>query len=371
MHHLAPRCKVVAVSSVGSYKLCRQHSRSCTGVIASRHRLAAAQVAETATSPATTVSTVDYESSVVSSMEEPSSSSNGALSYTQPSVPPPHYSKLFHASHISSLDPLLLLYFPFGCTLAGLRFALWISCIALDAPWFRHKAVIDAWVGLMGVTVTWKGTDNIPQGSRHVLVSNHVTVADLLILFQRPDKYVHLITSALPGQVYAAKHLPAMLRPASKDMYEQLAAGVNQGHPLVKPGLNGHAATSSISEDLAAPVHVFPEGGMTNGAGMMRFSRGFMRFAADLPVVPVAIKSRPAFPNIHTHTLTSSFLANLFWFCFMPWTEIEATALPAMQLQPGEHKTEFVRQVQTAIANELGIGVADINIQQKRKLMQR
>jgi hypothetical protein len=68
---------------------------------------------------------------------------------------------------------------------------------------------------------------------------------------------------------------------------------------------------------------------MTSGAAMMRFSRGFMRFADGLPVAPVAL--RVALPwGIKTHTLTSGFLANLFWFSFPPRVRLEAAVLPAM-----------------------------------------
>ena len=62
---------------------------------------------------------------------------------------------------------------------------------------------------------------------------------------------------------------------------------------------------------------------------MMRFSRGFMRFAKNGPVVPVAM--RACLPwGISTHTLTSSFLANLFWFCFVPSVTLAATVLPPL-----------------------------------------
>lgn len=64
----------------------------------------------------------------------------------------------------------------------------------------------------------------------------------------------------------------------------------------------------------------------------MPFSRGFMLFAQRLPVVPVAL--RAALPwGLHTHTLTSSFAANMFWFCFAPWVRLDAVALPPMQFR--------------------------------------
>lgn len=51
---------------------------------------------------------------------------------------------------------------------------------------------------------------------------------------------------------------------------------------------------------------------MTSGKGMMKFSRGFMRFGRDLPIVPAAMRAQSSF-GISTHTLSSSFLANMFW----------------------------------------------------------
>ena len=70
---------------------------------------------------------------------------------------------------------------------------------------------------------------------------------------------------------------------------------------------------------------------MTNGTGMVQFSRGFMRFGKNLPIVPVALRVKVPW-NIQTHTLTSSFAANLFWFCFVPWVRLDATVLKPMSL---------------------------------------
>ncbi|GLC48183.1 hypothetical protein PLESTB_000068300 [Pleodorina starrii] len=241
----------------------------------------------------------------------------------------------------------------------------------------------------------------IPAG-RHVMVSNHCSVGDLMILFSHPrlpQRYTHLITNSLPPRVTRARHLPVIMRPASPATYDELAD----------------------SPADASPIHLFPEGGMTNGRGMLRFSRGFMRIlqqqqqqqqptlqhqqpdqqhhvqqseheqdqqrqllstaaaarsggsavSQTLPVVPVALRVRGSLPGVSTHTLTSSFLANLFWFGFSPSTELEATALPPMAPLPGEARGAFVRRVQAAIAAELGVEVYDMTIQQKRQLAGR
>lgn len=82
---------------------------------------------------------------------------------------------------------------------------------------------------------------------------------------------------------------------------------------------------------LELEIHLLDaEGGMTNGRGMMRFSRGFMRFGKSLPIVPAAVRAAPAFA-LSTHTLGSSFAANMFWFCFAPWVELDVTVLPPMR----------------------------------------
>lgn len=81
---------------------------------------------------------------------------------------------------------------------------------------------------------------------------------------------------------------------------------------------------------------VFAEGVMTNGSGMVQFSRGFMRFGRSLPIVPVALRVTVPW-NIQTHTLTSNFAANLFWFCFVPRVRLDATVLKPMSLSEVRH----------------------------------
>jgi hypothetical protein len=74
--------------------------------------------------------------------------------------------QLFDPVHVREWTPLLLAYSPFGCVLAVIRMAAWIGGIALDASWFRNKAVVDAFMALLGVTVVWEGEQNIPSEVR-------------------------------------------------------------------------------------------------------------------------------------------------------------------------------------------------------------
>ncbi|GIL53946.1 hypothetical protein Vafri_9513 [Volvox africanus] len=293
---------------------------------------------------------------------------------------------LFDEDHVRVWSPELVLYTPLGFLLAAFRSALWILGIALDQPWFRNQSIVGTYMRLLGVTVIWRHAERIPIG-RHVMVSNHCSVGDLMMLFSHPSlpqRYTHLITSALPAQVTRARHLPVIMRPASPATYDELASTLDP-----------------------SPVHLFPEGGMTNGRGMLRFSRGFMRIlqqqqqqqnlchvqqehveqlpasqqggissavaatVATLPVVPVALRVNSSLSGVKTHTLNSSFLANLFWFGFSPRTTLEATVLPPMFPAPGEARGAFVVRVQAAIAKELDVEVYEMTIQQKRMLAGR
>jgi hypothetical protein len=146
------------------------------------------------------------------------------------------------------------------------------------------------------------------------------------MLFQRPQRYAHLITTALPQKVYACQHLPAILQPADKRTYLSIAEPLSKqqqqqrvpsilaGLPLqasssgeAGPSLHSlHAAPAShlqhqhtqhehlqqaqhsggsgssssssahvdqpaaggqLQEQQLPSVHLFPEGGMTNGKG--------------------------------------------------------------------------------------------------------
>ena len=99
----------------------------------------------------------------------------------------------------------------------------------------------------------------------------------------------------------------------------------------------GHTLKGAVPTPISArgAAAAPAEGGMTNGAGMMRFSRGFLRFGRDLPIAPVVLRaSVPWNLDLQTHTLTSDFLSNLFWFCWAPSIRLEARVLPPMTMRP-------------------------------------
>lgn len=146
-----------------------QLRRSHNQLIHSRRLIAAnrSPVLRAAVEPTTVVSSLDLSptSTVESSVDEAVQSS-GRESLTRLGIPQVSAEQLFDAAHVQEWTPLLLAYFPVGCLLAVIRMAAWIGGIALDASWFRNKAVIDAYMALLGVTVVWEGEENIPSEVR-------------------------------------------------------------------------------------------------------------------------------------------------------------------------------------------------------------
>eukprot|EP00891_Asterochloris_glomerata_P006077 jgi/Astpho2/6077/Aster-04024 len=257
--------------------------------------------------------------------------------------------ELFSRQHVGRWTPAMAAYFPFGCMLAAVRMLAWVALLTADQPWLTdNDTSIRVLQFLLGIDVSWRGTERLPP-TRHVMVSNHQTAGDLMILYRLPKHYVHLISAKLPRRISKAQNHRVRLWHATRQIYDELAD----------------------STQYTESVHLFPEGGMTNGAGMMRFSRGFLRFGRDLPIAPVVLRaSVPWNMDLQTHTLTSSFLSNLFWFCWAPSIRLEARVLQPMTMRTGEGNGAFVERVQQAIATELGTPISNLTLQGKRKLMQ-
>lgn len=150
---------------------------------------------------------------------------------------------------------------------------------------------------VLGIKVTWHDTHLLPT-ARHVMVSNHVTSGDLLILYHLPRSYLHLVSPALPSIVTKLKNHRVTMDYATRDVYNQIAREAREArenlpsrssdqHPDVAPEVAAHEGP---------PVHLFAEGGMTNGRAMLAFRRGFSKLAPPLPVAPVALKVSHPWP---------------------------------------------------------------------------
>ena len=236
------------------------------------------------------------------------------------------------------------------------------------------------------ISTEWRGLELLPRGF-HVAVSNHTCVGDFLLLYRQPARYTHLIHAAVPARggrhrVRFMQATPAAFktlrrtaeraeqrRKAATEAVAAAAHAMPHAAPHA-PSAPPPAGAEAVDDELGSrPVHLFPEGGMTSGAGVMRFNRGFALLRA--PVAPVAFRCTHAWPGggaLSTHTLTSSFAANLFWLCFAPATQLTATVLPPMTQRAGEGDAAFADRVRAAIAAELGVPALEMSIREKYAL---
>ncbi len=217
---------------------------------------------------------------------------------------------------------------------------------------------------LAQVTTEWRHLERLPASPGFFVgVSNHTCVGDFLVLYRQPRQLTHLIHAAVP-----------MPSDGTNDGHKRKRGGHGrvrfaQAAPAAFKTLRRAAAAAQSADgdpsDPLRPVHLFPEGGMTSGAGLLRFNRGFALLRA--PVVPIALRCAHAF-DISTHTLTSSFPANLFWLSFAPWTRLSATVLPAVTQRGEESDEAFAERVRGLIAAELGVPMLELGIKEKYAL---
>ena len=76
------------------------------------------------------------------------------------------------------------------------------------------RAVLQA---VLGLDIAWRHAERLPAG-RHVMVSNHATTGDLMVLYSLPRRCVHLVNAALPARVTQARPLACSLAGAFADV---------------------------------------------------------------------------------------------------------------------------------------------------------
>ena len=83
---------------------------------------------------------------------------------------------------------------------------------------------------VLGLNIVWKHPERLPA-ERHVLVSNHVTAGDLMVLYSLPQHYVHLISAQLPkriSQVQQCSHLCIKLKSDHAHMQHRQCAVLHE-----------------------------------------------------------------------------------------------------------------------------------------------
>ncbi|WP_157669261.1 MFS transporter [Chitinibacter sp. GC72] len=125
------------------------------------------------------------------------------------------------------------------------------------------------------------GLEHIPQQGAAVLVCNHVSYMDALVIagsIRRPVRFV------MDYQIYKIPLLNFIFRTAGT-----IPIGTAKDHPEIK-----EAAFAAIADALAAGdlVVIFPEGRITHTGEMNRFMPGIERIlkTSPVPVIPMALQ---------------------------------------------------------------------------------
>ncbi|KAI2657098.1 Lipid droplet-regulating VLDL assembly factor AUP1 [Labeo rohita] len=106
------------------------------------------------------------------------------------------------------------------------------------------------------------------------------------------------------------------------------------------------------SSPAALPLLLFPEEDTTNGrTGLLKFSS--WPFSVSETIQPVALLVKR--PFIAVNTPESSWLTELLWTFFVPFTVYHVRWLPPLSKEDGESHQEFASKVQELLATELGV----------------
>ncbi|XP_052010444.1 lipid droplet-regulating VLDL assembly factor AUP1-like [Xyrauchen texanus] len=230
---------------------------------------------------------------------------------------------------------LLLLYTPVGLCLMLLRIFIGVhvflvSCALPDSV--VRRFIVRMMCSVLGLHVR-QNSLRLWDKSTRLYVCNHVTHFD--------HNIINLLTSC---------NTPLLEGPAGflcwARGYMELGQDVGSRLELTE------ILRRYCSSPGALPLLLFPEEDTTNGrAGLLKFSS--WTFSVSDSIQPVALLVKR--PFIAVNTPESSWLAELLWAFFVPFTVYHVRWLPPLSREDGETHQEFASKVQELLATELGV----------------
>ncbi|XP_078261284.1 lipid droplet-regulating VLDL assembly factor AUP1 [Rhinoraja longicauda] len=229
---------------------------------------------------------------------------------------------------------LLLLYAPFGICLMLLRIFIGIHVFlvssALPDNLFR-RFIVRAMCSVLGMIVSQTDPKQRDKNVK-TYMANHVTQFD------------HNVLSFL-----APCHTPLLEGRAGFMSWARgyMELGWIESRTRLVETLRGYNSLEGERTLL-----LFPEDEMTNGkVGLLKFSS--WAFSINSTIQPVVLTVKR--PFIAVSVVDSSWLAELLWMFFIPFTIYQVRWLPSMSQMEGESEEEFAVRVQEHLAMELGI----------------
>ncbi|XP_013188416.2 lipid droplet-regulating VLDL assembly factor AUP1 isoform X2 [Amyelois transitella] len=221
-----------------------------------------------------------------------------------------------------------LLYLPFGILILALRIVLalilWVASIILPKKSAVGQVLSTLACWTFGVYVKLKGSKD-PRCS--VMVANYVSCLD------------SLATAHVLGTI--------SLRKWKVPPFFASTLGIKNAAQFVRK--------EHFAESPSRPVLLQPEGGPTNGKGVLKFTD--WPFQIGNRVQPVSIKVERMYTNVTVHRGDSRSRfpwGDAFWFLCSPLTVFSLQLLPALERGDDDDAT-FAQRLRESIAESLGV----------------
>lgn len=246
---------------------------------------------------------------------------------------------------------LLLLYSPIGLCLMLLRIFIGVhvflvSCALPDS--LVRRFIVRIMCSVLGLHVR-QNSPRLRDKTARLYVCNHVTHFD--------HNIINLLTSCNTPLLEGPVGFLCWARG-----FMELGQGMGSRTELTE------TLRRYCSSPGALPLLLFPEEDTTNGrAGLLKFSS--WPFSVSDSIQPVALLVKR--PFIAVNTPESSWLKELLWTFFVPFTVYHVRWLPPITREDGESHQEFARKVQELLATELGVTSTQITKADKAEHIKR
>ncbi|XP_041049053.1 lipid droplet-regulating VLDL assembly factor AUP1 isoform X1 [Carcharodon carcharias] len=229
---------------------------------------------------------------------------------------------------------LLVLYTPFGICLMLLRIFIGLHVFLVSSALpdgLLRRVIVRAMCAILGMFVSQRNSRHRDKNVK-TYISNHITQFDHNILnFITPCH-----TPLLEGHSGFVSWARGYLELGWMDNRTRLAEALRHYGSL----------------EGARGLLLFPEDETTNGnVGLLKFSS--WPFTIDNIVQPLVLTVRRPFVSVNV--VESSWVIELLWMFFIPFTVYQVRWLPSLSQMDEESEEEFAVRVQEHLATELGV----------------
>ncbi|XP_072353803.1 lipid droplet-regulating VLDL assembly factor AUP1 isoform X2 [Scyliorhinus torazame] len=229
---------------------------------------------------------------------------------------------------------LLVLYTPFGICLMLLRIFIGLHVFLVSSALpdgLLRRVIVRAMCAILGMFVTQRDSRHQDKNVK-TYISNHITQFDHNVLnFLTPCH-----TPLLEGQSGFVSWARGFLELGWMDNRTRLAEALRQYSSL----------------EGARGLLLFPEDETTSGkVGLLKFSS--WPFTIDSIVQPLLLTVKRPFVSVNV--AESSWVTELLWMFFIPFTVYQVRWLSSMSQMDEEPEEEFAARVQEHLAMELGV----------------